>query len=153
MIVLSRAGSGEWVKWRVGRQWLAGWHAGDGGEPISLDFVGRLFEAGDYGALLGIAIGAVLLVVVLVMFLLALMGTAVVLPYRSHVDRWPVVAYVTNGPSGSGRYRVVTDRKTADVLVRQWAADIKRYGRPRMMVDVFPSAAPRSAPSSTGSSR
>ncbi|XVU30728.1 hypothetical protein ACQPZJ_42595 [Actinoplanes sp. CA-054009] len=140
MIVLSRAGSGEWVKWRVGRQRLAWAPHGEGWSVP--DFSG-LEDGGHLGSLLMVGIVALLAVVLLGAFLWTLLKTVVVLPYRIAADRWPVVAYIVNGPEG---YRVVTGRKEADELVRRWASEIRQHGQPV-------SAALRSGPSSTGSSR
>ncbi|MFF5081262.1 hypothetical protein ACFY36_29795 [Actinoplanes sp. NPDC000266] len=127
MIVLSRAASGEWVKWRVGRQRLA-WTPFEEGWSVP-DFSG-LEDGGHLGSLLMIGVVALVAVVLLGAFLWTLLKTAVVLPYRTVADRWPVVAYVVNGDKEG--YRLVTSRKEADVLVRQWASDIKQYGRPRI---------------------
>ncbi|XVV11220.1 hypothetical protein ACQP2X_41275 [Actinoplanes sp. CA-131856] len=126
MIVVSRAGSGEWVKWRVGRQRLAWTPFGEGWSVP--DFSG-LEDGGHLGSLLMLGIAAVLAVALLGAFLWTLLKTAVVLPYRTATDRWPVVAYQVGRSEG---YRLVTTRKEADALVRQWAYDIKQYGRPRM---------------------
>ncbi|MEU4238382.1 hypothetical protein [Actinoplanes sp. NPDC026619] len=122
MVVLSRVESGQWVKWRVGRRRLA-WRPGAGAP-------GTFSIPSDD---LGLVIGVVVLSVVLLVWSAALLATAVVWPARVITGRWLVVAYVVDRHDDDPppQRRQVRGRAAADVLARQWAADIKRTGRPQ----------------------
>ncbi|NMO57353.1 hypothetical protein HH310_40050 [Actinoplanes sp. TBRC 11911] len=115
--------SGKWVYWRVGRQrlvWLPGGMIGSGF---------NLFDSVD--GTLGMVILVLALGPLLVWLVSSLMLTAVVWPWRMVAGKWPVYAYLKDGNEIPGMFRMVKGKKAADSLVRQWAADIERTGRPQ----------------------
>jgi hypothetical protein len=65
-------------------------------------------------------------------WVVAMLATIVVWPYRFVTNRWPVIAYVVDPFDGDSRqHRTRALRRTeANALARQWAEQIKRDGRP-----------------------
>ncbi|MEU4690530.1 hypothetical protein [Actinoplanes sp. NPDC023714] len=127
MRVITRAGNGEWVAWRVGRRRLA-WQPqyGDRGGG-GLDLSGL---QGEIGGVIALAIMGLLLLWWVMNWLLVLLATAVVWPWRAITGRWQVVAYVTDTGGRELESRWVRGRSAADELARQWATEIEQHGRP-----------------------
>jgi hypothetical protein len=63
-------------------------------------------------------------------WLVALLATIVVLPWRIATNRWPVIAYVIYpiGVESQLRRTAPMPRDQADEEARRWAAHIERYG-------------------------
>ncbi|RAK43399.1 hypothetical protein B0I29_101529 [Actinoplanes lutulentus] len=115
----TRAGSGNWVRWRVGRRRLAGMPSKDTWGSLN-------FADGDIGFVLTM----LYLAVVLVIGIAILLATAVVWPYRAITDNWPVVARELDGDDENLQWRWVRGRAAADALAQQWATEIEQHGRP-----------------------
>ena len=110
---------GGWRMWRVGRHrlawrpiprapWQARWYRYDPAGP-------RINENFD-----------------MFNWLVALLATLVVLPWRAITNRWPVIAYVIDAEDGNSRQCRTRPmpRAAADALARKWAEHIKRHGEP-----------------------
>jgi hypothetical protein len=122
--VLTRSESGQWVRWRVRRRCLV-W-------APSYSYLQYLELGQD---VLIFVVWPVLLARLVLTSLAVLVATAVMWPVRVISGRWPVVAYlIDTGSDGEDRTHLVwvRGREEADALVRQWAADIKKHGRPRV---------------------
>jgi hypothetical protein len=120
--VVARSTDGSWDLWRVGRRRLA-FKPG----------VGWLVDVTAADGVLGVALGALALAVVVAVWTAAIVATVVVWPWRELSGNWPVVAYaLTGGPAGEGHERLVTVRgkAAADALVKRWADEIKASGQP-----------------------
>jgi hypothetical protein len=108
--------SGYWMMWRVGRHRLA-WRPD---RWLRFPAPGSEYDRWDGGHDMYSWIGS-------------LICTPAVLVWRAFTGRWPVVAYVILPYDGDLRLRRTPPirRAEANVLVRQWAEEIKRYGEPR----------------------
>jgi hypothetical protein len=122
----ARLESGQWVYWRVGRRRVA-WLPGAGLAAATVHLLD--FDSAD--GVLGLVILALAVGPLLLWLAGSLLLTAVVWPWRIAVGRWPVYAHLRDGDEVPGMDRVVKGRKAADALVRRWAADIERTGRPQ----------------------
>jgi hypothetical protein len=110
---------GQWMVWRVGRHRLA-WR------PIArAPWQAPGYEYNPFGPRTRETFDVVNWVV-------AVLATIVVWPYRFVTNRWPVVAYVVDPFDGDSRQHRTRPlrRAEANALARQWAEHIKRDGRP-----------------------
>lgn len=122
----ARLESGQWVYWRVGRQRIACLPgAGLAGAALNL------FQFDSADGALGLVILALAIGPLLLWLAGSLMLTAVVWPWRIVSGRWPVYAHIRDGDEIPDMRRLIKGRKAADALVRRWAADIERSGRPQ----------------------
>jgi hypothetical protein len=87
--------------------------------------------AGD--DVLGLAAGVLAFALLATVWLVALVATAVVWPWREATGRWTVVAYSTRGgpPSRGNEWRqVVKGKANAEALVQWWTENIQSNGEP-----------------------
>ncbi|WP_127552647.1 hypothetical protein [Actinoplanes sp. OR16] len=128
MRVVTRADNGEWVVWRVGRRrlaWQPQYRSRGGGSGLDLTW----FQ-GEFAAFIVLPIVGLMLLWGVMNWLLVLLATAVVWPWRAITGRWLVVAYVTDTGGEEFDSQWVQGRSAADELARRWATEIEQHGRP-----------------------